>query len=122
MKTLEFYGKTIKIEDISFYEQRNTRLYSLFSIFVLIINWIILISFLLFLYGLYEDGKEILIPIVSFFIVAGGIISFVGFLFDVNKSIVEITLSNGIKIKSPKLKDADAEKLYKHISKSINKE
>ena len=119
MKTLEFYGRTIKIEDISFCEQRKTKLFNLFSTIGIIISWIIFITFGFFIYGLYEDGKEIFMPIVVFFVVMGVIVFIVEFLFGANKSIVVITLSNGNKIKSPKLQDDDAETLYKHISKSI---
>jgi len=120
VKTLNFYGRTIKIDDISFCEQRKTRLYNFFDIVGAIIGWIIIIGFGIILYKSNMTGEEIFKAIFVFLLVLGGIGFVIDFLFG-GKSIVVITLSNGNKIKSPRLADDDAQTLYRHISKSIER-
>ena len=45
MNALDFYGRTIKVDDISFCEKRTTRVLNFFSIIGAIIGWIIIIIF-----------------------------------------------------------------------------
>jgi len=120
MKAIEFYGRTIKLDDISFCEKRETRVLSFFNIVGVIIFWIITIIFGFFLYQSDMEGKEIFIAILVFLLIMGAIGAIFEFLFTGN-SIVVITLHSGDKIKSPAISNEKASSLYKYISKNIGR-
>jgi len=120
MQTINFYGKTIKIDAISFCEKRRTKFFSFFNILGIIIFWIIVIIFSLILYNSNLNSEDILKAIAIFILIIGSIGFVLEFIFG-KKSIVEITLQTGDKLKSPTLPDNKAIALYEYIDKAINK-
>lgn len=119
MQTINFYGKVIKIDTISFCEKRKTKPFSLLSTLGLITFWVIVIIFSFILYISNLKSDDILKAIFIFILIFGGIGYVLEFIFR-KKSIVEITLQTGDKLKSPTLTSDEAAALHDYIVKAIN--
>jgi len=141
MEIIEFYGRTIRVKDISFCEKRRTRTSEVVSV---IWNIIGIIGIIGIIFGIYfydisthiydifgldfginvDDILDIHYSHVFIFLVGylflhtilGALI--IDVIFDRNK-IVVIVLTSGEKIKSPYISDNDALLLNTHISKIL---
>jgi len=146
MKTLDFYGRTIRVKDISFCEKRRTKTFEVVIIIWHIIGYIAFIAFIGIILGIHfynfsthiydvfglklgisiDDDVSMKYISVFFFFFGYGflhsvIIGLIHTILGRNK-IVVIILVSGEKIKSPPIPDSDALSLNTYISKILKGE
>jgi len=141
MEIIEFYGRTIRVKDISFCEKRDTQASKVSRIIWNIIGSVGVAGILFWIF-FYDISKEFTMGIgldislsdaidinpgdfvflLFIYMLVWAVLNGVrDFIFGRNKFVL-IVLHYGEKIKSPTMSDNDASLLYIHISKILNGE